>query len=133
VDSFLVDLAKIARPAGGGSHAFVDVEGHCRGFVQIIWSSNQQFTVHRLWTLQSGTGNGSMMLRALCDLADRHRIEIVLKALPFGRKPYPMSREQLLMWYQRCGFEGTVRKMLRKPRMASPVASPLIGPDVARE
>ena len=69
-----------------------------------------------LWTLHPGKGNGSLMLRTVCRLADRHGIELVLKTLPFGRKPYPLSREQLLLWYKRHGFEPWGRKLIRRPR-----------------
>jgi len=116
VSGFASDLALIARPAGGGAHAFLGEDGSCRGFVQIIWDSASEMVIHRLWTLSPGAGNGSMMLRAICELADRHGIAIKLKALPFGRKPYPMDRDRLVIWYQRHGFEGTRRKMIRKPR-----------------
>jgi hypothetical protein len=116
VIAFVSNLALIARPAGGGAHAFIGEDGSCRGFVQIIWDSASEIVIHRLWTLSPCGGNGSMMLRAVCELADRHGIAIKLKPLPFGRKPYPMNRDQLVIWYQRHGFEGTLRKMIRKPR-----------------
>src|ERR1700722_5160183 len=103
---FLNDLKTIAPAADGGAYAFVDADGHCRGWVQFIIRSDRVVEIHRLWTLPPGKGNGSMMLRAVCELADRHGIEIVLRSLPFGRKPYPLSREQLQVWYKRYGFEA---------------------------
>jgi hypothetical protein len=54
------------------------------------------------------------MLRTLCDLADRHEVEIKLKVLPFGHKPYALSRPQLKTWYERHGFQGTGWRLLRK-------------------
>ena len=113
---FLNDLKTIAPAAGEGSYAFVAADGTCRGWVQFIIRSDRCVEIHRLWTLQPGKGNGSIMLRAVCELADRHDIELVLKTLPFGRKPYPLSREQLLVWYKRHGFEAWGRKMIRRPR-----------------
>jgi hypothetical protein len=49
-------------------------------------------------------------------LADYYGVELTLKTLPFGRKPHPMSREQLIGWYERYGFISSGRKMKRKPQ-----------------
>jgi hypothetical protein len=116
VDEFLRKLHLIAPSVGGGAYAFMAGPGVCNGWVQIIVRSDVQIEIHRLWTLQPGKGNGAMMLRAVCALADQCGIEIKLKALPFGRKPYRLSADQLCAWYQKYGFEGTRRKMIRKPR-----------------
>jgi hypothetical protein len=116
VKDFISGLIAMAPAAGDGYYAFVGGDGAGRGFVQIIRDSDDQITIYRLWTLQPGAGNGAMMLRALCELADRYGVLMHLKPLPFGRKPYPMNRDQLLGWYRRHGFEGTRRKMIRKPR-----------------
>lgn len=115
VNEFIADLSAIAPPAGQGAHAFVDSNGAGRGWVQLIWAGERRCAVHRLWTLSPGGGNGSMMLKALCRLADRHGIEIALRPLPFGRKPYPLARQQLIDWYARHGFERAGRKMIRRP------------------
>ena len=115
MDEFLRDLAAIAPPAGQGAYAFVNPDGVCRGWVQLIIHTPALVEIHRLWTLQPRQGNGKMMLQAVCELADRHGIEIKLKALPFGRKPYPMQTQQLLAWYHRYGFAGKGRKLVRKP------------------
>src|SRR5262249_41940244 len=71
--------------------------------------------IHRLWVVTPGNGAGSQILRTLCDLADLHEVEIALRPLPFGEKPFRMSTEQLAEWYRRHGFTGSVKKMLRKP------------------
>ena len=113
---FLAELSLIARPVGGGTYAFVAAEGGCNGWVQLIVRSDTLIEIHRLWTLRLGKGNGSMMLRGVCTLADKHGIEIRLKALPFGRKPFKMSGDELAAWYQRHGFTGTGRKLIRKPK-----------------
>jgi hypothetical protein len=116
VSNFITELTAIARAAGQGSYAFGCEDGGCPGWVQLIPDSDHHITIHRLWTLQPGSGNGAIMLRALCDLADRHGVELKLRPLPFGRKPYAMNRDQLLAWYERHGFQGNRRKMIRIPR-----------------
>jgi hypothetical protein len=114
VGNFLVELGRMAPAVGGGHYAFAKPEGGCLGFVQFIIRSDCQIEIHRLWTLDVGKGNGTKMLRTLCDLADRHEVEIKLKVLPFGRKPYALSRGQLKAWYERHGFQGSGWKLLRK-------------------
>jgi hypothetical protein len=116
VSAFLTGLAAFAKRVERGAHAFVDDAGVCRGFVQFIICSDRKISIHRIWTLRPGEGNGSKMLQTLCELADLHEVELTLKALPIGRKPYPRSRDQLCDWYKRYGFEGTHKKLLRKPR-----------------
>jgi len=115
VHDFLMALATIAPPAGRGDYAFRKPEGGAHGYVQFIHHSTRELIIHRLWTLQPGQGSGSHILRILCELVDEHGVELRLKTLPFGRKPHPMSRDQLVKWYQRHGFEGTHKKMTRKP------------------
>jgi hypothetical protein len=116
---FMFDLATVAQPAGYGAYAFLDSDGSSRGFVQLIWDSPRAATLHRLWTLKRGAGNGAMMLSKLCELADRHGIEISLKPLPFGRKPYPLAGQQLATWYRRYGFVGNRKKLVRRPAGAA--------------
>jgi hypothetical protein len=116
VADFLAALSAIAPPAGRGDYVFPKCDGGSHGLVQFLAYSPRQVIIHRLWTASAGQGSGSMMLRTLCELADRHHVELALKPLPFGRKPYPMSREQLMQWYAKYGFEGTRKKMARKPR-----------------
>ena len=111
MNDFFKDLATIARRAGRGDFEFVD-----RGVVQLIPWGEMTVQLHRLWANQPGKGNGSSILRELCGLADRHGVRIEIKVTPFGRKPYPMDRAQLHAWYLRHGFEGTKKKMVRKPR-----------------
>ncbi len=117
---FLGSLTAVAPAVGLGAYAFVDEDKNCRGWVQFIIRSDTRIEIHRLWTLKPGKGNGAVMLRTVCDLADRHGIEIVLKPLPFGRKPYARTREQLMVWYERYGFSGTLRKMIRYPATTAP-------------
>jgi hypothetical protein len=111
VAAFLEDVLAQARRAGPTTYAFPD------GFVQIYRPRPGRILIHRLWATSPGNRAGSEILRTLCDLADLHEVEIVLRALPFGDKPYPMSVEQLAGWYRRYGFAGPVKRMLRKPRV----------------
>jgi GNAT superfamily N-acetyltransferase len=120
MEAFLADLMRIAPSAGRGDYIFATVNGVSPGFVQIILKRERRVEIHRIFTREPGKGNGSAMLKALCELADRHGVELALKVIPIGRKPYPLSREQLLAWYERHGFEGTRRRMIRQPRGAPP-------------
>jgi len=117
VGNFIAGLQAIAPAAGLGAYAFAKADGGCHGFVQFIIQSDRRVAIHRLWTLEPGKGNGSTMLRTLCDLADRHDVEMELKVTPIGRKPYPLSREQLKTWYESYGFGGERWKLRRTPRM----------------
>ena len=114
--TFVQDLESVTRPAENGHRAFVDMDGTYLGFIQILFEPGRRITLHRVWSLQAGKGHGTRMLQTLCDLADRHDVEIQLRPLPIGRKPYPKSREQLIAWYRRFGFEVVGRKMVRQPR-----------------
>jgi len=119
VDDFLRELITVAPPAGGGHYNFPDAQGGSRGFVQFIIRSDRRVIIHRLWTHKAGAGNGGHILQTLCDLADRHTVELMLKPLPIGRKPYPMSRDQLQKWYERYGFLGTRKRMIRAPQLTN--------------
>src|SRR5580692_9509635 len=79
VDDFLRELIAVAPPVGRGDYVFPDGQGGSRGFVQFIIRSDQRVIIHRLWTHQAGAGNGGYILRTLCDLADRHGVELMLK------------------------------------------------------
>lgn len=113
---FLSELSRISRRVNHATFAFLHADGSERGFVQFIMHPSKGLYLHRLWVLRAGLGSGSTMLQAVCDLADRHGVEISLKATPFGEKPYPMSRRQLVDWYRRHGFEGSRWSLARKPK-----------------
>jgi GNAT superfamily N-acetyltransferase len=123
VRNFIAALAEVAPAAGRGAYAFAKPGGGCHGFVQFIIHSDRMVEIHRLWTHEAGQGNGTLMMRKLCDLADEHGVELKLKALPIGRKPHPMTREQLKNWYESHGFAGVGWKLLRKPTARQPVGS----------
>jgi hypothetical protein len=114
VVAFLKELVVAAPPAGRGHFEFKRADGRHIGFVQLIcWERIVQ--IHRIWASQPGMGGGSIMMRTLCELADRHGVEMKLKVIPIGRKPFPMSRQQLKAWYQRLGFAGSRWHLTRKP------------------
>jgi hypothetical protein len=118
---FMHELGVLAPPSGRGDYVFRDPSGDRLGFAQLTVTYSDAVTLHRIWTDRPGRGSGTAILRALCELADRNRIGIILKPLPFGQQPYPMSREQLVGWYRTHGFEGTHRRMARMPRQPQPV------------
>jgi len=113
--AFLSALATIASRVNAATFAFDNPDGSRRGFVQFLAGPDDSLKIHRLWVLQPGIGHGSQILALICDLADQHDVEIVLKTTPFGDKPYPMCRESLAAWYRRHGFEGPRWKLVRKP------------------
>jgi len=115
VTDFIAALKSVAADVGQGDYAFTSADGKKQGFVQFIVRSDRKLSIHRIWAHEPKKGNGTAIMRALCEFADRHAVELTLKALPFGRKPFPMSREQLKAWYQRYGFKGARWKMSRAP------------------
>jgi hypothetical protein len=121
VAAFLHDLIAFAPAAGRGHFAFKDSDGRTLGFVQLI-CTERLVQIHRIWAAHPGTGAGSIMMRTLCDLADCHGVEMKLKVIPIGRKPYPMSRKQLKAWYQRFNFAGPRWILSRQPMPASVLA-----------
>jgi hypothetical protein len=121
IDAFFNALQDFAKPVGQGDWLFRDDGGNSLGRVQFIIESPNRLTIHRLMSDVPDRGTGSRMLRTLCDLADEHGVELELKVIPIGAKPYPRSREQLAGWYARYGFEGTHKKMLRTPRVMAEI------------
>lgn len=113
---FLAELAVVAPIWNRQTYRFVTDDGACRGYVQFCPCEPGMVKIHRIWAEYPGHGNGSIMMNRLCTLADRHGVPILLKCVPFGKKPYPLSRPQLTEWYRRHGFEGTHRHMMRHPR-----------------
>ena len=116
VRNFLAALTTIATPAGRGDYAFANPDGTRLGYAQFIVESPTRITIHRLWTKSPGKGNGSAVLKKICALADTHNVELTLETIPIGRKPHPMTRDELATWYARHGFIGTGKTMTRKPQ-----------------
>jgi hypothetical protein len=115
VEAFLADLLSVTRQHGAITFAFLRENSDPFGFVQIYRPGHGQILIHRLWAIDPGHGGGSQMLRTLCELADRHHVQIALTPLPFGPKPPPMSVEELNIWYHRHGFAGQSKRLIRKP------------------
>ena len=127
VRDFLAALSAVASAAANeGDYVFPKPQGGHHGFVQFHFHSDRELIIHRLWASQTGQGSGSFILRTLCALADAYGVSLRLRALPFGREPYPMSRDDLIAWYRRHGFDGPPRRLARQPR---PTAT---GPAAAR-
>lgn len=63
---------------------------------------------------RANQGLGSKMLRMLCELADEKGVRLYLE--PWPDKGSPFSREQLVSWYRRHGFEGEL--VLERPPRA---------------
>jgi GNAT superfamily N-acetyltransferase len=70
----------------------------------------------------AGAGYGTMMLNALCGLADKHDVALRLEILPTGR----LTEQDLKGWYERRGFvPGTNSIFDEGPVMSrSPHAQP---------
>ena len=117
VEAFLDDLLLMATEASPTTYAFLDENGKPSGYVQLYRPRPGRLLVHRIWAVSPGSGAGSRMMRALCELADHHGAEIALRPLPFGPKPFPMSAEELHQWYHGHGFTGPIKSMLRKPNV----------------
>ena len=114
VVAFLEELSSIAPSEERGHFRFKDSAGTTLGFAQ-LHCFERQVRIHRLWACKPGSGAGSNMMRTLCELADRYHVELRLKVVPIGRKPFPMSRPQLRDWYQGFGFAGSGWTLIRRP------------------
>ena len=129
VEAFLADVKSVARQTGPTTYAFPGdgTAGEPCGFVQLYRPARGQVLVFRIWSTHPGNGCGSRMLQTLCDLADEHVVELILRPLPFGPRPRPMSAEALRAWYDRMGFVGSMKRMVRKPALLNeePRAEPL--------
>jgi|GEM_PF-4988462 len=79
VRGFLAALKEIAPPAGMGAYALKNADGGCHGFIQFVPHTPASLIIHRLWTLEPGKGNGAAVLGLVCELADRHGVELRLR------------------------------------------------------
>jgi hypothetical protein len=115
VRDFLAALQTKAQKAEGGHYAFAHIDGRRRGYVQFIVDSRTRLIIHRIWTREPGKGDGSDMMRTLCDLADQFAVELTLMTIPIGRKPYPMNQQGLEKWYAKFAFQRKGKWMIRTP------------------
>ncbi len=116
VDAFFHDLSEKADKVDALTYAVV-VREEIVGYSQ-LHRRGGEVTIHRLWTVSRARGNGSKLLRTLCDLADRNGVVLRLKVIPFGEKPFPRSAEQLRAWYHRYDFRGD-KQLIRLPMSAA--------------
>jgi hypothetical protein len=81
--------------------------------------SDSKVQINMIRALLKREGHGTVALRWLCDLADKHGVTLVGWICPRGRQPR-MSKPQLRRWYTAHGF--VVRKdwwMEREPLTAA--------------
>jgi hypothetical protein len=112
-DAFFAELAETTGKLGSITHSFADEQKKIIGYVQ-LHRIPDAVILHRIWTLVPRQGHGSIMLNHLCNLADRHAVQLQLKVIPLGTRPYPLSAEQLRAWYCRHGFKGG-KTLIREP------------------
>jgi len=74
--------------------------------------------IYHLGVFESQCGNGSSILRELCDQADKFNISLKVSpiVMPNGRAP-SMATDQLIAWYKKFGFRGS-SGLLRNPLIA---------------
>ena len=113
--AFELAMEGIARKVDPQTYLFDGDATDRHGYVQLGHSTDSRVLIHRLWARVPGGGTGSRILRAVCAIADEARVELSLKPLPFGVKPYPISKVELATWYGRHGFSGS-RFLVRRPR-----------------
>jgi hypothetical protein len=118
VRDFMAALQTRAQKAEGGHYAFAHPDGRRRGYVQFIVESRTRLIIHRIWTHLTGKGDGSEMMRTLCELADQFTVELMLETIPIGRKPYPLDKQGLENWYVKFGFQRKGKWMIRSPAPA---------------
>jgi hypothetical protein len=71
---------------------------------------------------EKGKGHGSMALRTLCMLADKHRVAMVLAPVKVGDEG--LGARELRKWYGRHGFKATGDvKMRREPNTPPQLAA----------
>jgi hypothetical protein len=57
-----------------------------------------------LFIYKQNIGTGSLILSKLCELADKYNVILELDAIPQKQTKNSISREKLISWYQRFGF-----------------------------
>lgn len=63
----------------------------------------------------ANTGTGTIFMKKLCEMADKHGVALRLDAMPFGRNA--MAPKKLKRWYAGFGFEEDgLTGMIRKPK-----------------
>ncbi len=91
------------------------------GIVAMATSQNKETSavhIFHLSAFKSERGNGSKILRILCQKADRLNVTLSLSPVPSPNgKSNQINSAQLLAWYQKFGFNGNslLRRLPKKP------------------
>ena len=102
---------------------FQDSQGESIGMVALaaLPDKNAGVYIYHLSAFITQQGNGSKILKELCEKADELGVDLNVSAIfsPNGKDP-KMAADQLIKWYERFGFSGNAG-LSRKP--ANSVAS----------
>jgi hypothetical protein len=97
---------------------FQNSEGESIGIVAIgaIHDEDKIVYIYHLGAFESRCGDGSLILKELCDQADAFDVSLRASAIvmPNGKDPV-MTTGQLIGWYKRFGFKNNAG-LLREPR-----------------
>ena len=97
---------------------FQNSDGESIGIVALGAVPDEDKIVHiyHLGAFESRCGNGSLILKELCEQADAFDVSLRASAIvmPNGKDP-AMSTEQLIGWYNRFGFKNK-SGLLRPPK-----------------
>ena len=97
---------------------FQNSEGESIGIAALgaIHDKNKMVYIYHLGAFESRCGNGSLILKELCDQADAFDVSLKASAvvLPNGKDP-AMTTRQLIEWYKRFGFKNNAG-LLREPK-----------------
>jgi len=91
---------------------FEDMDGNAIGIVALGVYTNENINyahIYHIGSFKSNRGDGSQILQELCIQADKYRIILSLSPIfmPNGNNE-PMGDEQLMSWYGRFGFKGSL-------------------------
>lgn len=84
--------------------------------LDVVPDEEKMVYIYHLGAFKTNDGNGSVMLKELCDQADRFNVclKVSPNVMPNGKEP-SIETEQLVNWYKRYGFEGNFG-LLRNPQ-----------------
>ncbi len=82
-------------------------------------------------SLEQGKGHASEALKTVCDLADKNGVTLTLEASPMPShvkdKKAALSKQQLMDWYGRYGFEPAHKRGEKNAMIRPPQAATMIG------
>lgn len=102
----------------GGTHGFgmvypfvfEDSDGRAIGCVGCAWNKGADSDLVQIYHVNAfrpGRGDGTKILRGLCEQADRYGVRLTL--MPQARwvgDEYPLEDDELRKWYRQFGFKG---------------------------